>query len=197
MPHSLSLYNFSKVLFYSNFIPSSSSFNYTPSFDCLCSLFFFPLAFDIVPVRCPVRSAAPSLCNSSRFNVLISSLLIILLFHYFFPLFKFVPDQHFSIRGLAPSFSNSYPRPIVPSLFLPSCPGGPPCMRVFSSRLNLLPYWLSFTRDSRRASSIYRFILKATSNRAVWLDNCRQLTVFAQNHYHHHYAALAVGEYEH
>ena len=53
---------------------------------------------------------------------------------FFFPLSKFFPVQNFSIHGLASSFPNFYPSPIIPSLFLLSCPGCPlGGVRVFFS----------------------------------------------------------------
>ena len=62
IPHSISLYNFPKVLFPSNFVLSSSPFIYNASFLCLCLSFFIP--FNIVSVRCPFRGAALALCSS-------------------------------------------------------------------------------------------------------------------------------------
>ena len=98
---------FSQGHILSNFVPCSSPFNYAPSFRCLHSSFFFP--FEIVSLRCPF-------CGSFRPNFLIPFLLIILLFHHFFPFFQFFTDKLFSlpypIRGLLRYFSNSIQRPI-------------------------------------------------------------------------------------
>ena len=141
-----------KVLFHSNFVPSSSPFNLS------LSLFFI-----LLPVR-------HSLCNVPFVvpHCLFAVLLVLMfLFHLskssvfsvearcIFPITS-SRSINFSLINFSPC---GFLRAFVPSFFLLSGPGGPPGgVRVFSSHSsasNLLPHGLLFTRASRHASSIH------------------------------------------
>ena len=88
---------------------------------------------------------------------LIPSSAIILLFYQFFPLQHFHPWT----RTVFLKFLSQTHRSIsLPPLLSTGPPGS---VRVFFSP-SLLPHWLSFTRASRRNSSIYRLVLEATTH---------------------------------